>query len=67
MHFGTFAFLVPIKAGSRSTSGVDCTVRLSKITALGSAFRSNAIRNTARKSCAIASKHPALIQRCVCW
>ena len=49
------------------TSGVDCIVRPSKITALGWPFLSASRRSKTRKSWAIASKQPALIQRCACW
>jgi hypothetical protein len=47
-------------------SGVERSVRLSKIAAEGSSSRPAASRGTARGSCAMASRHPAAIQRCAC-
>jgi hypothetical protein len=47
--------------------GLDCSVRLSKIAALGWWFRPSASRSTTRRSCTIASNTPAFSQRCVCW
>ncbi len=41
--------------------------RLSRIAALGSAWRPAAKRKSARRSCTMSSKVPALIQRWVCW
>jgi hypothetical protein len=47
-------------------SGLDCSVRLSKIAALGCSLRSSANRNSTRRSCTIASNTPAFSQRCIC-
>jgi hypothetical protein len=48
-------------------SGVDGRVRLSQIAAEGSALRPWASRNTARRSCPMASNTPAVSQRWLCW
>jgi len=67
MHLAAFAFLRPIVTATRPPlSGVDWSVRLSKITAVGTLSRRTAKRSNARKSSAIVSKHPARSQRWVC-
>ena len=42
-------------------------MRASIIAALGCAFLPFAARSNSRKSCTMASKHSALIHRCICW
>jgi hypothetical protein len=60
------ALLVPVKTGAPPLSGVDCTVRLSRMTARGWGIRAAASRSRMRRSCAIAAKTPAASQRRVC-
>ena len=64
--FEPLRFLCPSKPARPPLSGVDWSVRLSKITALGASVRPATTRSTRRKSSARASKQPARSQRCVC-
>ena len=64
--FDPLRFLAPSKPARPPLSGVDWSVRLSRMVALGAAFLPAASRSTARRSCAMASKHPARTQRRVC-
>jgi hypothetical protein len=60
MDFRAFAFLGAVDPARPPLSGIDCRVRLSMLTALGVGCRSQAMRNSMRRSCAI--DHPALNQ-----
>jgi len=60
MHLASLPFLGTVEPGPAGT------VRLSIITALGSAFRPSVNRNSVRRSSTMASNTPAAIQRLVC-
>ncbi len=67
VNLGALLLLVPVVARAVPLSGVLCRVALSIMTAVGWAARPTLQRRSARRSCTIASKQPAAIQRCVCW
>ena len=59
--------LCPSQPARAPLSGVERRVRLSSTAAVGCSARPAAARSTARRSCAAASKQPALSQRIACW
>jgi hypothetical protein len=59
--------LGPVIASAPPLSGVDCSVRLSTITAVGSGARPVPTRSNTRKSRMIVAKTPAAGWRRVCW
>jgi hypothetical protein len=61
-----FAFM-PVIAARSPLSGVDCSVRLSKMAAVGCSARPWASRNSAHRSWTMAANTPALINRWVYW
>jgi hypothetical protein len=65
--FDPFRRLYPSYPARPPLSGVDWMVRPSSTTAVGSGARPAATRMTARRSWAIASKHPAASHRLACW
>jgi len=67
MQLRSLLALGPVVAGPCSAFRVERSVRLSMTAAVGCSPRPAASRNTARKSSARASKHPARSQRCACW
>src|SRR5215210_7457789 len=66
MHFGTLPALVSIVASPASAFRGGLQRASIRITAEGCSCFCASIRSTWRRSCAIASKHPALIQRAAC-
>ncbi|KWV14815.1 hypothetical protein ATB53_03455 [Xanthomonas translucens] len=67
VHLAAFLALIAVVTGARAALTGDCSVRPSRMTALGWPCFPWAIRRMERRSLTMASKQPACSQRCVCW
>jgi hypothetical protein len=66
MHLGALAPLGATVPARAPLDGLDCSTRASRMAALGCGWRLWSTRRSGRRSCTMASKQPASIQRLAC-